>query len=75
MTPTAIICTKSVQTIVRARQLRAEAEQSDDPEPYEKAAAEFEQLQMYAAADRCRDRAVHYRSEQEVVHADLELHD
>jgi hypothetical protein len=43
-----------------ARALRAVGEAEGDPELLEKAAAEFHDLGMYAAAERCRDRARHY---------------
>ncbi len=49
--------------LINARILRIEAEQTARPELYEKAAAEFEQIGMTEAARRCRDRAVHYRSD------------
>lgn len=59
--------------ILTAQDLRTEAEQGSNPEAYEQAAAEYEAVNMQAAAQRCRERAKHYREVME--HADPELHD
>ncbi len=45
----------------QACQNRTIAETQDDPMLFERAAADFEALKMPAAAQRCRDRAMHYR--------------
>lgn len=44
-----------------ARALRSVGEAEGDPEMLDKAAAEFFDIQMFAAANRCRERARHYR--------------
>ena len=41
--------------------LRAQAEAAANPRDYERAAAELEALGMSHAAERCRERASHYR--------------
>ena len=50
-----------------AESLRALAERYDDPHLYEQAAAELDARGQTCAAARCRDRAKHYRGEQEVI--------
>lgn len=42
--------------------LRIRAETATDPDAYERAAAEFDALDMPASAAACRDRARHYRA-------------
>lgn len=46
----------------QAIQQRIYAEQFTDPHEYDIAAAMFEDLDMSESADRCRQRAEHYRS-------------
>ena len=43
-----------------ARQLRREAEQTQNPLKYDQAALAFDKLGMISAAERCRQRAAHY---------------
>jgi hypothetical protein len=40
--------------------LRRKAEETDDPQMYWQAAAEFRAVGMEAAAERCAERARHY---------------
>jgi len=43
--------------------LRTLADRTGDPELYEMAAADFEKMDMPHAAQHCRDKAAHYRSD------------
>ena len=53
--------------------LRSQAEAGADPDLYEMAAAEFEALGMLTAAERCRERARHYRDQQLKVFAQFDI--
>jgi len=43
-----------------ARNLRRQAERTQDPLKYDKAALAFDKLGMPSAAEQCRRRAAHY---------------
>lgn len=49
----------------QAAALRAIAEESDEPEAYERAANAFDSIGMKISAEACMNRANHYRGIQE----------
>ena len=49
-------------TYIQAVMLRTVAEQKQEADAYELAAKAFDELGMRQAAERCRERAKHYRT-------------
>lgn len=55
-----VLTARELLLIAAARQMRLEAETTNDPELYRKAAAAFMALDMQAAAARMTERAEYY---------------
>lgn len=56
-----------------ARQLRREAEQTQDPLKYDQAALAFDKLGMPSAAEACRQRAAHYAGQGQPVAVEYQI--